>query len=64
LQAGASNEKHRRLHFDARADAAGLRVSASEQGSWPLPYAQIRVVLPDAEVRTLSLSSAGVRLAR
>ena len=64
LQLGDADARHRLLRFDARADGAGLHVAATERGTWPLPCTQIRVVLPDAEARALSLSSNGIALVR
>ena len=63
LQAGDAPGQHRVLHFAAAADVTTLRIAASDSGTWPLPYAGIRVVLPNGERRALTLTStAGVPL--
>ena len=45
--------------FAAQAHAARLDLSVTSTGTWPLPYRQIRVVLPARETRKLALSAAG-----
>jgi alpha-glucosidase len=64
LQVGDDVDRHVLHRFEARADAAGLRIAASQQGRWPLPYAKIRVVLPAGEQRPLVLSAGAVPLVR
>lgn len=64
LQAGDAPERHALLRFGARADAGTLRITASQQGTWGLPYAQVRVELPPGELRPLELLSGGVTLVR
>ena len=48
--------------FHAVSTRDQLSLHATQQGSWTLPYASIRVVLPETEKRTLNLQSSGVRL--
>ncbi len=49
--------------FAAEARAARLKLSVVSSGAWPLPYQQIRVVLPAGERRKLELdASAGIVL--
>ena len=56
----AGDDAHRVLHrFSAQSHAATLRLSLHSQGAWPLPYRQIRVVLPEGERRKLALMSSG-----
>jgi alpha-glucosidase len=45
--------------FAAQAHAARLALSLTSEGSWALPYKQIRVVLPASESRKVELSAAG-----
>jgi len=48
------------LHrFSAQSHAATLQLSLHSQGAWPLPYRQIRVVLPEGERRKVELSASG-----
>jgi alpha-glucosidase len=63
-QSGNAPERHRLLRFDADASDATLRVVATDTGSWPLPYAQIRVLLPDGEARELTLAGSAIALIR
>jgi hypothetical protein len=44
--------------FTAAAHAAQLKLAVASSGAWPLPYKQIRVVLPEGEVRKIELQSA------
>ncbi|MFT3963348.1 TIM-barrel domain-containing protein [Propionivibrio sp.] len=50
------------LAFDALSDGEALELKAARQGTWTLPYAQIRVVLPAGETRGLRLHGDGVHL--
>ena len=50
--------------FHATSDRDTLRIEATQQGSWHLPYEQIRVILPQGEKRTLHLATNGVPLTR
>lgn len=64
LQAGDDASRHVLHRFEADAGPHGLRIAAAQTGGWPLPYAQIRVVLPEGETRPLTLVSGGVPLTR
>jgi hypothetical protein len=64
LQVGDGVDRHVLHRFEARADATGLSITASQRGRWPLPYAKIRVVLPAGELRPLVLSAGAVPLVR
>ena len=58
-------DNQRVIHtFHAISDRDTLRIEASQQGSWQLPYEQIRVILPQGEKRTLHLATNGVPLTR
>jgi len=48
----------------AQAHAATLRLSLASEGSWPLPYKQIRVVVPAGETRKIEFAvpAGGVSL--
>jgi alpha-glucosidase len=59
LQNAGTPDRQRVHRFAAIAHAARLDLSMASDGTWPLPYAQIRVVLPPGEARKLALSSAG-----
>ena len=62
LQAGDAVARHRLHRFEARANRDALRVGASDTGAWPLPYTQIRVVLPKGEKRPLTLAAGRIVL--
>jgi alpha-glucosidase len=64
LQSGDEPSRHTVHHFKAVADSHTLRIEARRTGGWPLPYAQIRVVLPAGERRPLQLASDGIALAQ
>jgi hypothetical protein len=64
LQAGDDPSRHLLHRFEAGADPQGLRIAATQTGGWALPYAQIRVVLPEGETRPVTLVSGGVPLVR
>jgi alpha-glucosidase len=64
LQVGDAPARQQLLRFDARAAGSGLHLELAARGSWPLPYAQIRVELPPGELRPLSLASSSVPLVR
>jgi alpha-glucosidase len=64
LQSGDADDRHMLHRFEARADAQGLHLQASQTGHWPLPYTQIRVVLPSGESRQLTLTAAAVPMVR
>jgi alpha-glucosidase len=52
----ADTDDRRVVHrFHASAHAAALRLELASDGTWPLPYRQIRVVLPAVEKRKLDL---------
>ena len=48
--------------FRATSDHDSLRIEASQQGSWRLPYEHIRVILPASENRKLYIETTGIRL--
>ena len=48
--------------FRATSDRDALHIEASQQGSWQLPYEQIRVILPAGENRTLHIATTGIPL--
>ena len=62
LQTGDAPDGHVVHRFWASADAISLRVRTAQSGHWPLPYRQIRVVLPAGEQRRLDLASDGIAL--
>jgi len=64
LQTGDAADGHVVHRFWASADATTLRVKTVQSGHWPLPYGQIRVVLPAGEQRRLELASDGIALVR
>jgi len=56
-------DNQRVIHiFRATSDRDSLRIEASQQGSWHLPYEHIRAVLPHGETRVLHLTTTGVPL--
>jgi alpha-glucosidase len=57
-------DRHVLHRLGAQAHAATLRLSLSSEGSWTLPYKQIRVVLPAGETRKVELAvpTGGVSL--
>jgi len=63
LQATGAPDRCVVHHLTASARGAALRLAMTSVGSWPLPYRQIRVVLPPGEKRKLELkATAGVAL--
>lgn len=64
LQVVHGSDHHVLHRLCAHASASELRIEAKQEGSWPLPYRQIRVVLPRAEQRPLQLQSDAVTLVR
>ena len=62
LQDGDAPTQHRVLRFEAHASDSELRISARHTGTWPLPYVQIRVILPEGESRHLELASGSIAL--
>ena len=62
LQAGDAPAQHRVLRFEAHASDSELRLSASHTGTWPLPYTQLRVILPAGESRRLELPPGSIAL--
>ena len=64
LQTTHADDKRVIHAFHATSDHDTLRIEASQQGSWQLPYEQIRVILPQGEKRTLHLATDGVPLSR
>ena len=56
-------DDHRVIHtFIATSHRDTLRIEATQQGSWQLPYEHVRVILPERETRTLKLAATGVSL--
>ncbi len=55
LQAGSASSQQVVHRFRGEAHAASLRLTLTSEGAWPLPYRQIRVVLPDGEKRKVEL---------
>jgi alpha-glucosidase len=45
--------------FSAQAHAARLQLTLASEGTWALPYKQIRVVLPASETRKVEASASG-----
>jgi alpha-glucosidase len=64
LQPGFADSDHVVHRFEASADAHELQLSVHSQGSWPLPYTQLRVLLPDGETRRLQMRSSRLTLLR
>jgi alpha-glucosidase len=65
LQVSGTPDRQVLHRFEAAASPSSLRLSLASVGAWPLPYRQIRVVLPPSEQRTLELvSPPGVTLVR
>jgi alpha-glucosidase len=64
VQSGDAFGRHTVHRFEAVADVVGLRITASQAGGWPLPYSQIRVVLPASERRPLQLVQGAVPFVR
>jgi alpha-glucosidase len=64
LQSGDAEDRHVLHRFKASADAASLQIHATQSGHWPLPYTQIRVVVPATEMRPLQLTASVVPLVR
>jgi alpha-glucosidase len=62
LQAGNAAAHHRLHCFEASANRNALRIGASDTGGWPLPYTQIRVLLPKGEKRPLTLAAGRIVL--
>jgi alpha-glucosidase len=56
LQVAGSADRFVIHRFSAQADAAALHLALSSEGRRPLPYRQIRVVLPAGEARALDLA--------
>jgi alpha-glucosidase len=52
----AAADRHVLHRFNASAHAATLQLAMDTQGAWPLPYKQIRVVLPAGEKRRVALT--------
>ena len=57
LRPADAAERHVVHRFTAQAHAARLNLSLASSGAWPLPYKQIRVVLPAGETRKLELAA-------
>jgi alpha-glucosidase len=57
LRPADAPERHVLHRFAATAHAARLDLALTSSGAWPLPYAQIRIVLPPGEARKLALQS-------
>jgi alpha-glucosidase len=51
-------DRHALHRFVASAHAATLQLTMDTSGAWPLPYKQIRVVLPPGEKRRVELSAS------
>jgi alpha-glucosidase len=58
LRRADAPDRHVLHRLTAQAHAATLRLSLTSEGSWTLPYKQIRVVLPGGETRKLELAAA------
>jgi hypothetical protein len=52
-------DRHVVHRFAAQAHAARLNLALASEGSWPLPYKQIRVVLPAGETRKVDIAAPG-----
>jgi alpha-glucosidase len=64
LQTTHAADRHVLHGLRAAANKDQLTISLTQTGEWPLPYDQIRVVLPASEQRPLHLQSSGVALVR
>ena len=66
LQAAGTPDRQVVHRFTGDADASSLTLQLESEGSWPLPYPQIRVILPAGERRTLQCMPppGGVSLVR
>jgi alpha-glucosidase (family GH31 glycosyl hydrolase) len=63
LQATGTADRFVVHRFNAEARGATLRLAMTSEGSWVLPYRQVRVVLPAGEKRKVELTAAaGVAL--
>jgi alpha-glucosidase len=56
LRRADAPDRHALHRFAASAHAATLQLTMDTQGTWPLPYKHIRVVLPAAEKRRVVLT--------
>ncbi len=59
LQATHTAERYMVHRFSAQARGATLHLTMTSEGHWPLPYRQIRVVLPPDEKRKCDFAAAG-----
>lgn len=57
LRRADAADRHVVHRFAAQAHAARLNLSLASDGTWPLPYKQIRVVLPAGETRKVDLAT-------
>lgn len=64
LQTTHAADRHVLHNLRGTASKDQLTISLTQAGEWPLPYDQIRVVLPASEQRPLQLQSSGVALVR
>ena len=64
LRRAQTPDGHVTHRFTTQAHAARLNLALVSDGTWPLPYRQIRVVLPAAETRKVDISApaSGVSL--
>jgi alpha-glucosidase len=62
LRRADAPDRHVLHRFSTAAHAARLNLALASDGAWPLPYRQIRVVLPPGETRKVELSSNSVTL--
>ena len=64
LQTTNAADRHVLHRLRAAASSDQLTIALTQTGEWPLPYDQIRVVLPASERRPLQSQSSGVPLGR
>ncbi|HVK32962.1 MAG TPA: hypothetical protein VM845_10710, partial [Burkholderiaceae bacterium] len=57
LRPADAADRHVVHRFTAQAHAARLNLSLASDGRWPLPYKQIRVVLPAGETRKVDIAA-------
>jgi alpha-glucosidase len=57
LRQAEASDRHVAHRFTTQAHAARLDLMLASSGAWPLPYKQIRVVLPAGENRKVELAA-------
>lgn len=64
LRQAQAPDRHVIHRFTAQAHSARLNLALASDGAWPLPYRQVRIVLPAAETRKVDLAApaSGVSL--